>query len=196
MRKSSKAARLNTSLSLVKLTDMEGDRGVVAVSTNSGHAGFADPGSPVNLCATIRVSRFANAILRDQIISAARAGREAMGSEGGISAGGNVTAGRDLAGRDINTTTSTNDAELVAVFDRLRSELQQAPDAVAEKVDALEAEVTKGDQADDETIAGLLEEIAKATPDAVSALIGIFAPASVAKAAGSATRYVLGKLKR
>ncbi|MBX3052264.1 MAG: caspase family protein [Caldilineaceae bacterium] len=64
------------------------------------------------------------------------------------------------------------------------------------KVEELKAETAKGERADDEKMAGLVDELGGLIPSAVEALIGLFAPSALGKLAGGATKYVLRRLRR
>ncbi len=67
---------------------------------------------------------------------------------------------------------------------------------VEEKVKQLKEEAAKGEKAEDETVANLIQDIADILPDAVEAITGIFTNTIVSKSAGAATKFILGRLRR
>jgi hypothetical protein len=86
--------------------------------------------------------------------------------------------------------------ELTQLFASLMGQVaREAPTAVA-KVIALKAEVERGEEADDETVADLIGDIAEAAPSAVEGLTNLLTNAIVAKAAGAATRFLLRRIRR
>lgn len=103
---------------------------------------------------------------------------------GGIT-GSNVTFG---SGSPITTTQGLTAAEIAALFQPLTQMIQQAP---AEKRDEairleqeLQAEVAKGEKADDGRMAGLLNGLLKLVPGAVGAAVSIFATPVLSGVAG------------
>ncbi|HRJ42780.1 MAG TPA: caspase family protein [Caldilineaceae bacterium] len=73
--------------------------------------------------------------------------------------------------------------------------VENRPQAQA-KVEELKAEAAKGERADDEKMASLVEELGGLVPGAVEALVGLFAPGALGKLAGGATKYVLRRIRR
>ncbi len=106
--------------------------------------------------------------------------------------GSNVTFG---SGSPIAATQGLTAAEIAALFQPLTQMIQQAP---AEKRDEairleqeLQAEVAKGEKADDGRMAGLLNGLLKLVPGAVSAAVSIFATPVLSGVAGELTKMVL-----
>jgi hypothetical protein len=63
------------------------------------------------------------------------------------------------------------------------------------KVQALKAEVEKGEDADDEKMADLIGDIVEAAPSVVESIVNLFTSSVIAKVAGGATKYVLKRLQ-
>lgn len=111
----------------------------------------------------------------------------------GIAIGRNATA-------NVNQMSSQNDpAAIAAALAPLLTAIQAAPADVqpkaTEKITALQAEATKGKDADDETVGGLIQDLADLVPGAVSAIGTIFAGPVLANLVGPATKFVLNRLK-
>ena len=128
---------------------------------------------------------------------------------GGAVVKGDVNVqGGDFVGRDKTTVTgfyqpgwqvgqvSQTTGDLIQHFAALDAAVQNGPPEAKAKVEELKAEAAKGDSADDEKVAGLVEELGELVPGAVEALVGLFAPSALGKLAGGATKYVLRKLGR
>ncbi|RLT38984.1 MAG: caspase family protein [Chloroflexi bacterium] len=98
------------------------------------------------------------------------------------------------------TTSGPSVAELALLFAPLMQSIQNAPaDSRPEAVAAaqeLVTEAAKGSEANDETVAELVTALAKAAPDAVQALVGLFAPAALGKLAGAVTRFALRTIQK
>jgi hypothetical protein len=67
---------------------------------------------------------------------------------------------------------------------------------VQARVEALKVETVKGDQADDERIAELIQDLVALAPSTVDTIVGLFAPAALGRLAGAATRFVLKRIAR
>lgn len=108
---------------------------------------------------------------------------------------GNIGQGSGTA-----TTSGPSVAELALLFAPLMQAIQNAPaDSRPAAVDAaqqLVTEAAKGSQADDETVADLVTTLARAAPDAVQALVGLFAPEALGKLAGQITRFALRNIQK
>ena len=85
-------------------------------------------------------------------------------------------------------------APLLAQVTQQVSARQQA-EAVA-KVNELKAETGKGEAADDEAVASLIEDIVALAPGAVATLTNLFTNALIAKSAGAATKYILKRVEK
>lgn len=108
------------------------------------------------------------------------------------------TGGGDFVGRD-KVVYGVQGNELAALFAPLLTLARQAPvgqqAAAEEKVQALQAEVAKGKDADDKVMARLIEGLVDLVPDAVGAVVSLFATPVLGGIAKPATEYVLGKLQ-
>lgn len=111
----------------------------------------------------------------------------------------NVSGGFYQPGWNVGTVNQAM-GNLTQHFTALEAAVQNAPPEnrpqAQAKVEELKAEAAKGDSADDEKVAGLVEEVGELVPGAVEALVGLFAPSALGKLAGGATKYVLRKLGR
>ena len=98
------------------------------------------------------------------------------------------------------TTAGPSVAELALLFAPLMQTIQQAPahsrpEAVA-AAQQLVTEAAKGSEANDETVADLITTLVKAAPDAVQALVGLFAPEALGRLAGQLTRFALKTVQK
>ncbi len=119
---------------------------------------------------------------------------------------GNITNAQGVAiGRearaDVRVESLSDEAAITRLFDDLRRQVAAAAasgaaPAAGQKIDALEAEVRKGEAADDQRMAGLVTDLADLAPGAVQTLVGLFAGGPLAQLAGGATRFVIGRLGR
>jgi len=134
-----------------------------------------------------------------------------LGAEGPIHIGpqqnysGNINVG-DVSGDGVaigpgaqaTVTKGIGGPELAALFGPVLQAAQSVPPEKREHAvqDAarLQAEVAKGEGADDETVAGLVESLVGLAPTAVSAVVSAFGSPLLAGIAGPATSYVLKKL--
>jgi hypothetical protein len=118
---------------------------------------------------------------------------------GGAFVGGNVSAGRDFVGRD-RLAQGLSPRDLEPLFAPLLAAVaQQAPpDQVAatiQQVQALKAEVAKGQQADDRRMGKIVDGLVAMAPGAIGAVASLFATPILDGIAGPVTQFVLGKLK-
>lgn len=114
-------------------------------------------------------------------------------SVGNISGSTGVAIGRG-ASANVNTFQgSAND--LNALFAPLQTAVAAANPALVGKVGQLKALVAQGANADDNQVAGLIEDIAEGAPPAAAALKGLFQQEAIAAAAGPAANYVLSRIK-
>jgi hypothetical protein len=86
--------------------------------------------------------------------------------------------------------------ELAPLFAPLLAAVARENNTAVSHVQALQAEVAKGEQADDEKMADLIGEIADATPAVVEMLINLFSNSLIAKVAGAGTKQALKWLRR
>ena len=145
---------------------------------------------------------------------------------GGAYIRGNVNAGGDFVGRDktvhgdqittgdvsgtgiaigrgarANVTQGISPRDLEALFAPLLAAVAQAAPAEAkaaavQQVQELKAEAAKGKQAEDRTIAKIVDGLVGMVPKAVGAVLSTFASPILGGIAGPVTKYVLEKLKR
>ena len=128
------------------------------------------------------------------------------GTQTKIDTGGGANIGRDVnliggdfVGRD-KIIHGASPAELKLLFDELLKVVQgHAPPGrqaeAAKQVGELKAEVAKGKQANDGTVAKLIEGLVGLVPGAVSAVASTFVNPILGGIAGPVTKYVLDKLK-
>lgn len=117
---------------------------------------------------------------------------------GDISGSSGVAIGAG-ARADVRQTTATELAtaapDLTAHFEPLQIVVDTLAPALGGKVGALRVEVSRGASADDETIAGLIQDLATDLPAAAGLLKTLMANPDVAAAAnGPATKFVLGRV--
>lgn len=112
---------------------------------------------------------------------------------GSVNTGGGDFVGRDKINYGIQAT------ELAQLFAPLLAVAQHAPAdkqaAAVQQVDALQAEVAKGKQADDKVMAKLIEGLVALVPAAVGSVVSLFASPILGGIAKPATEYVLEKMK-
>ena len=115
--------------------------------------------------------------------------------------GGAVAFGRGATANQTNIQQGASEAEMVALFMPLLQAVSGAGISAENKqtalkhVQELKTEVAKGEQADDNRLAGLVQDIADLAPGAVEQLVGLFTNSIVAKLAGGATNFVIGRLR-
>ena len=113
-------------------------------------------------------------------------------SVGNISGTG-IAIGR---GAQANVNQGPSGEELTQLFAPLLQQVaQENPTAVA-KVNELKEEAGKGEGADDEKMADLIDAIAQAAPTAVEGIVNLFTNSIIAKAAGAATNYMLKRIRK
>ena len=118
---------------------------------------------------------------------------------GGAYIGGQVTAGRDFVGRDRVVTHGVAASGIGALFAPLSRAVSEHAEPrnqaeARQRLAEIEAEVARGEQADDSRLARLLDALAALVPGAVASLVSTFASPPLAAAVGPVTRFVLGKL--
>jgi hypothetical protein len=131
-----------------------------------------------------------------------------MDTNDGRDEGGSVSIQRgDFIGRErvaqkesILADVGLGGTDLYRLFEPLANVIGAAlPEVRAEAsrcVEELKSEVAKGDQADDGRMATLIDGLVGMVPAAVSVLTRIFATPGLARLAGNATKFVLGRIPR
>jgi hypothetical protein len=125
------------------------------------------------------------------------AGRDINIKEGGVRFKGKMSGG-NIVGRDLHVVQqgSSDKEELAALFTPLLQEVRQQNEAAAAQVKELQAEVARGEQADDEKMSDLIVDIAEAAPAVVETLVGIFTNSIVARVAGVGAKATLRAIQR
>ncbi|MDS4022049.1 MAG: hypothetical protein RKR03_16340 [Candidatus Competibacter sp.] len=118
---------------------------------------------------------------------------------GGAFVGGNVSAGRDFVGRD-RLAQGLSPRDLEPLFAPLLAAVaQQAPAGqqaeAVQQVQALRAEIAKGQQADDSRMGKIVDGLVNMVPGAIGAVTSLFAAPILDGIAGPVTQFVLDKLK-
>jgi hypothetical protein len=118
---------------------------------------------------------------------------------GSISGSTGIAIGRG-SNLIVNTQQGIPTEQLNALFAPLLQQAQQAPPEqqtiLLNKVNQLKEETAKGEKAEDEAVAGLVQDIVDIVPSAVGAITGLFTNSIIAKSAGAATKFVLSRLKK
>jgi hypothetical protein len=126
--------------------------------------------------------------------------KQGEGQSGGINISGMGTAhvSGDMVGRD-KIVGAPSAAALDGALKPLIEAIHVAPAETRTEADAklaaLKQEAAKGENANDSTIAELVEGLVKLVPGAVSAVVSAFATPILGGIAGPITGYVLGKLR-
>lgn len=113
---------------------------------------------------------------------------------------GNVSGGQGIAigsgaRADVRIQQGPAIDELTPLFAPLITQVAQQDATAVAQVRALQAEAARGEEADDEKMADLIESIAEAAPAVVEIIVNLFTNSVVAKAAGGATKYVLKRIR-
>jgi hypothetical protein len=116
-------------------------------------------------------------------------------SVGNISGGQGIAIGRG-ARSDVRIQQGPTVDELAPLFAPLLAEAARENAAAVAQLQALKAEVEKGEEADDDKMADLIGDIAEAAPSVVEGIVNLFTNSVVAKVAGGATKYVLRRLRK
>jgi hypothetical protein len=114
---------------------------------------------------------------------------------GNISGSQGIAIGRG-ARADVRIQQGPTVDELTPLFAPLLAQAARENVTAVGQVKALQAEAAKGEEADDEKMADLIETIATAAPSAVEAIVNLFTNSIVAKSAGGATKYILKRLRK
>ena len=136
---------------------------------------------------------------RDKVVHGDKVMGDKVGGDkitiGDISGGQGIAIGRG-ASANVSIQQGLSGSELNQLFEPLlQSVAQQDPTAVAQ-VQALKAEVDKGEEADDEKMADLISIIADAAPAAVEGILKLFTNSIIAETAGGATNYILKRIRK
>lgn len=111
--------------------------------------------------------------------------------------GTGIAIGRNASA---SVTTGPTGAELDALFARLAEAVQGAAperrEQALQAVHDLRDEVAKGNDADDSTLAKLIDKLVDMVPGAVGTVVSTFATPILGGIAGPVTKFVLDKFKR
>lgn len=139
-------------------------------------------------------------IVQGDLVYGDKAGGDIVGRDK-ITASGQGIAIGDHAHAEVHIQQGIPPEQLNALFGPLLQQVaQQAPagqqaTAVA-KVNELKEETAKGEEANDETVAELVQDIVDIAPTAVETITNLFTNVLIAKSAGAATKFVLKRLRR
>ncbi|HRQ36723.1 MAG TPA: hypothetical protein PLD25_02280 [Chloroflexota bacterium] len=139
-------------------------------------------------------------IVQGDLVYGDKAGGDIVGRDK-ITASGQGIAIGDHARAEVHIQQGIPPEQLTALFAPLLQQVaQQAPagqqaEAVA-KVNELKEEAAKGETADDEKVAELVQDVVDMVPTAVEGITNLFTNAIIAKSAGAATKFVLKRLRR
>jgi hypothetical protein len=125
--------------------------------------------------------------------------RTPQGQSVGVNISGSVgSVGGDIVGRDkivgIPSAASLDDA-LRPVLEAISAAPPQVKPEAEVKLAALQQEAGKGENANDRTLADLVDGLVKLVPAAVSAVVSAFATPILGGVAGPVTSFVLDKLQ-
>jgi hypothetical protein len=113
-------------------------------------------------------------------------------SVGNISGSSGIAIGRGASASV--TTQQSNSAELAQLFAPLQVQVAQQNPALMGKVNDLKVQVQAGANADDNAIAGLVDDIGKGAPGSASQLKALFQNPAISAAAGPTTQFILSRL--
>jgi hypothetical protein len=121
------------------------------------------------------------------------------GQSGGVNITGPVgSVGGDIVGRDKIVgarSAAALDAALKPLIEAIGSVSAEKRTEAEAKLTALKQEAVKGENANDRTIADLVDGLVKLVPGAVSAVVSAFATPIFGGLAGPVTGFVLDKLR-
>jgi hypothetical protein len=121
------------------------------------------------------------------------------GQSGGVNISGFVgSVGGDIIGRDKITGVDPGalDKALQPVSQAIETAAPEVRTQAEQKLTALKAEAAKGDAAQDETVAELVEGLVDLAPEATGAVVSAFGSPVLGGIVGAATKYILGKLRK
>jgi hypothetical protein len=115
---------------------------------------------------------------------------------GDISGSSGVAIGRGASGTVTTTTVVTGGGTSgESLMGKLQALVDREASALAGKVAELQSQVARGAAADDNTVAGLIDDLVRGVPGASGLLNALMnSPEARAAAEGPATRFVLGRL--
>ena len=116
-------------------------------------------------------------------------------SVGNISSGQGIAIGRE-AKAEVHIQQGLGGDEVDKLFAPLLALVAKEDVTAVPQMQALKAEVEKGEEADDEKIADLISDIAEATPSVIEGIVNLFTNSIVAKVAGGATKYILKRIRK
>ncbi len=114
---------------------------------------------------------------------------------GDISGGTGIAIGSG-ASANVSIQQGVSGDELNQLFAPLLAEVAQHDPTAVAQVNQLKEEAGKGEAADDDKMANLISDIAEAAPTAVEGMVNLFTNSVIAKVAGAATKFVLGRFRK
>jgi hypothetical protein len=114
---------------------------------------------------------------------------------GNISGSSGIAIGRN-ASASVQIQHDAGSDEVIRLFEPLRAEVAGYNPTAVSLIQALEAQIKRGDEADDEKMADLIADIADAAPIAIQSLVNLFSSATVARVAGAGTKQALKWVQR
>jgi hypothetical protein len=163
--------------------------GAYVSGINTGGGEFTMGNKTVNQGDTIHGDKFTgDKVMGDQV------GGDKI-SVGNISGGQGIAIGRG-ASANVSIQQGLTGNELNHLFAPLLQTVAQQNPAVVSKVQELKEEAGKGEGADDEKMADLIDAIAGAAPTAVEGIVNLFTNSIIAKSAGAATNYILKRIRK
>jgi hypothetical protein len=125
--------------------------------------------------------------------------RNPRGQIGGVNISGSVgSVGGDIVGGNkiVGVPSAAQlDDTLRPVLDAIREVSHQGQSEAEAKLVALKQEAAKGEDANDDVIAKLIDGLVKLAPGAATAVVSAFATPILGGIAGPVTKYVLDKLR-
>ncbi len=115
-------------------------------------------------------------------------------SVGDISGSSGVAIGRGASARVTSNQFTAGDVNISALFAPLQTAVAQADPAMSGKVNALKAEVEKGNDADDNTMASLVTDLADGAPSVKALLADLFKSPVLTAIVGPITQFALSRL--
>lgn len=164
-----------------------------SISTHIDTGGGANIGGDVNIGEGDFVGR--DKVVHGDEVHGDKVGGDKI--EVGDVSGTGIAIGR---GAQANVTTGDAGQDLDDLFASLMEVLHAAPaekqDQATQKAETLKSEVAKGQDADDEIVAGLIQDLVDLVPGAVSAVVSTFASPILGGLAGPFTNFVLKRIQR
>jgi hypothetical protein len=117
---------------------------------------------------------------------------------GGIDNSGTINSGGgDITGRDKivgATSTAALEDALRPLIEAVRAGSSETRGRAEAKLEALKSEASKGGDANDKTVADLVDGLVELVPEAASAAVSAFSSPILGGIVGPVTRFVLRKL--